>query len=170
LAGFLRYTVLLLLINIPLQRSIKQGFQKNCMYGSQLAPDLASLYRKLKNAIMITQYQVSSLIREEIPQLALNNCPTKASLRIYTSLNDLTDYTKHAVQDHNLNVARKCFTLAGRLYREGDRLVRFLIENIFVHAFSSILPEDHVEYLIVKSFIPETLFGIYLKQVMSSGC
>jgi hypothetical protein len=119
---------------------------------------------------MITQYNVPSLLREEIPQLVRNSHPVKASLEIYTSMHHFTDYTKHAVQEHNLNSARKCFTLAGKLYRDGDRLVQFLIENIFVYAFSSFMPQEHTEKLIVRAMIPDALYKVYLKQVMSSGC
>ncbi len=119
---------------------------------------------------MITQYEVPSLLKEEIPQLAGKMYLSKVSLQIYSSINYFSDYTKHAVEDHNFNLARKCFALAEKLYREGDRLVRLLIETSFIYSFSSFMPRDRAEKLIVRSIIPEKLYSIYLKQVMQSGC
>jgi hypothetical protein len=119
---------------------------------------------------MITQYEVTSLLKDTIPQLAGKTYPAKVSLQIYSSINYLSDYTKHVVEEHNFNLARKCFALAEKLYREGDRLVRLLIENSFIYSFSSFMPKDRAEKLMVRSLIPENLYGIYMKQVMQTGC
>ena len=119
---------------------------------------------------MITQYEVPSLLRQEIPQLVEKTYPSKVSLEIYTSIHSFIDFTRHAVEDHNLTLAKKCFALAGNLYRNGDRMVRLIIENSFIYSFSSLMPQDRIEKLIVKSMIPDSLYAVYLKQVMSSGC
>lgn len=76
---------------------------------------------------MITQYEVSHLLKDEIPQLEEKTYPAKLSLEIYAAMNYFTDYTRHAVKEHDLICARKCFALAEKLYRQGDKLVRLLI-------------------------------------------
>jgi len=119
---------------------------------------------------MITQYEVSSMLREEIPQLAGKVYPSNISLEVYASMNYFSDFTKHAVQKHDFNLAKKCFALAERLYRQGDRIVRSLIENIFVYGFSDFFPDDKTERLVIRSIIPPKLYSLYINQVMQSGC
>jgi len=122
---------------------------------------------------MITQYEVPLLLKEEIPQM-----PAHAKLvasrfittDIYTSINSFSAYTKHAVEEHNFTLARKCFAIAEKLYRQGDAMVRLLIENVFVYSFSSFIPEIRVDKLIIKTMIPAVLYAVYIKQVTGSGC
>lgn len=119
---------------------------------------------------MITQYEANSLLKEEIPQLAGKIYPSRISLEIYASMNYFSDYTKHAIEQHDFNVAKKCFALAEKLYRQGDRIVRLLVENIFVHRFSDFLTNDKVERVVVKSMIPPALYSLYNRQMMQKGC
>ena len=126
-----------------------------------------------KYTSMIRPYEVPFLLQEAIPQM-----PVTATVQahafpatdIYCWLNSFSGYTRHAVADHNFGLAKKCFSIAEMLYRQGDNRVRLLIENIFVYSFSSMLPADRVEKLIVKNGIPSALYAVYLKQVMSTGC
>ena len=115
---------------------------------------------------MITQYEVSSVLREEIPQLTWKVYPSAISLEVYVSMNYFSDYTKHAVEEHDFNLAKKCFALAEKLYRQGDRIVRLLIENIFVYGFSGFLFNNKVERTVVKSMIPPLLYSLYIRQMV----
>ncbi|QEC44779.1 DUF7674 family protein [Pseudobacter ginsenosidimutans] len=119
---------------------------------------------------MITRYEVPVLLKATIPDLQQTCMPAKASLEIYVAMNSFTDLTRHAVEDHNMNLAKRCFTLAEKLYREGDSLVKLLIENCFVYSFSLFMPKDRHEMLIVESMIPASLYNLYVKQVSASGC
>lgn len=76
---------------------------------------------------MITHYEVPALIRREIPSLAGIAHSGRVTLEVYCSLHDLTDCARNSVEEHNFNLAKKCFILAERLYRHGDRTVRMLI-------------------------------------------
>lgn len=118
---------------------------------------------------MITQYEVPGLLREEIPALTAQPFPGRASLEIYASINSFTDYTKHAVLDHDLNPAGKCFAFAEKLYRNGDALVKLLIENSFIYSITSYMPFDAVEKNKVKAIIPAKLYDVYVKQVTHNG-
>lgn len=119
---------------------------------------------------MITQYEVGSLLRREIPQLTGKVCPSKLSLEVYAFMNYFSDYTRQVVEENNFSMARKCFALAERLFRHGDRMVRMLVENIFVFSFSSFLPGNNAERKVIMSMIPADLYSLYIKQVMQSGC
>lgn len=118
---------------------------------------------------MISQFEVSALLRTEIPQLADKICPSKVSLEVYAFMNYFSDYTKHNIEAHNFNAARKCFALADKLFRHGDAIVRMLIENVFVFGFSAFLPTPGLERSMVLSMIPDKLYRLYLKQVMQSA-
>ena len=118
---------------------------------------------------MITQYEANTLLRQELPQLYGKIYPSRVSLQVYATFNYFSDYTIHAVQEHNFNVAKKCFILAERLFRHGDNLVRMLIENVFVYGFSSMLPTDKAERKIIRSIIPDDLYALYIKQVTHVG-
>lgn len=119
---------------------------------------------------MITRYEVPVLLKESIPGLDKTCIPTRASLEIYVAMNSFTDITRNAVADHNMNLAKRCFSLAEKMYREGDSLVRMLIENCFVYSFSLFMPKDRNELMIVEEMIPESLYNVYVKQVSASGC
>ena len=119
---------------------------------------------------MITQYEIPSLLRQEMPTMTTHIRPCRASLEIYASINDFTDYTKHAVEEHDFSLATKCFALAEKLYRNGDRIVKLLIENSFIYSITSFMPADHMERLRIRAIIPDKLYSLYLKQVTQSGC
>ncbi len=119
---------------------------------------------------MINQYEVPGLLRQAIPAMHVHVCSCKPSLEVYVFVNDFIHYTKHAVEEQDFNLAKKCFTLADKIYCNGDKLVKTLIENSFVYAISSLLPVDSKERMQVRAIIPNRLYSLYLKQVMQSSC
>lgn len=119
---------------------------------------------------MITQYDVTPLLKKEIPQLVEKVYPARISLQVYVSMNYFSEYTKHAVEEHDFNLAKKCFALANKLYSEGDRMVRLLVENIFVYSFSAFPFANKEEGVAVKSIIPPLLYALYIRQALKSGC
>ncbi len=118
---------------------------------------------------MITQYEVSSLLKEELPTIAGDQYPARFTMDIYKSVQCFSDYTKHAVLDHNLQLAKKCFALAGKIYRNGDNMVKNVIENTFVFSFTSFMPKDRIE-TDPSVYYSCCLYTAYMKQVMGSGC
>ena len=118
---------------------------------------------------MITQFELPGILREEIPAMSTQALPGRASLEIYAAINSFSDYTKHAVQEHDLTLAGKCFALAERIYRNGDRLVKLLIENSFIYSLSSYMPMEPSERKQIKAIIPAKLYDIYVKQVSHGG-
>lgn len=119
---------------------------------------------------MITQFQATNLLKQQIPGLSAVNCPIRASLEIYSSINFFSDYTKHSLEEHDFPQAKKCLSLADNLYRHGDSIVRMLIENSFIYSITSVMSSDPTERHWIKSIIPVSLYSLYLKQVTAGGC
>jgi len=113
---------------------------------------------------MITQYEVPYFLRKVFPELELDMYTSKPSLAMYIAMNYFSDYTKHALEDHNFNQAKKCFTLAENLYLNGDRMVRLLIENSFIYTITSVMSHSRNDMFMVKSIMPDTLYKVYRKQ------
>jgi len=119
---------------------------------------------------MITQYEVSSILTQEIPQLSRREYSPQPDLNVYLFMNYFLGYTRQTVGRHQYFAAKKCFSLAERFYRQGDPVVRSLIENIFVFGLTSVLALAGTEKTLVRSLIPDTLYRLYLKQIYQSGC
>jgi len=119
---------------------------------------------------MITQYEISSILTHEIPQLSRSDYSQQADLNVYLFMNYFLGYTKRAVTRHRYLAAKKCFSLAERFYRQGDPVVRALVENIYVFGFTSLLSLAGTEKALVRSLIPDTLYRLYLRQIYQSGC
>lgn len=119
---------------------------------------------------MITQFQATSLLKQEIPGLSAIGCPTRVSLEIYSSINFFSDYTRHSLEGHHFMQAKKCLSLADKLYRHGDNIVKMLIENSFIYSVTTAMNTDASERHWVKSIIPPSLYSLYLKQVTAGGC
>lgn len=118
---------------------------------------------------MITQYEIPGLLMDEIPDLFTKINTGRVSMEIYTSIYYFTEYTRHVLEEHNFIQAKKCFIIAEKLYRYGDRMVKRLIENNFIFSFTSFMPTDTAEKLLVKSLIPDILYTLYIKQIMSNA-
>lgn len=119
---------------------------------------------------MITQYEVPAILREELHVMEDKMYPTNIAADVYKWVHYFTVYTRTAIQSHHIKTVKKCFKLAEQLYQYGDNVVKMCIENIFVYAFTSFIPKDRIERLILQSFIPASLNAVYLKQVSASGC
>jgi len=114
---------------------------------------------------MISQYEGTKLIESEFPQLTNLYKRSSLSTDIYKSVQRLLDFSKEAVLDYNLNLSRKCFALAKRLYTQGDLIIRSAIEKSFITSFSAFLQKDEVEKKRLKFFIPDDFYAIYLKEL-----
>ena len=119
---------------------------------------------------MITQYEVPDYLSHLMPAAMLQPKLGPITTSIYKDIQHLTNYTRQAVDKHNYTLAKRCFRLAEKLYNQGDVIVKNAIENIFVFSFSSIIPQGGVERIILKSYIPLTLYALYVKQVNQGGC
>lgn len=117
---------------------------------------------------MISQLEGTKLIESEFPELNRLYKRNSLSSDIYNSVQRLLDFSKEAVLDYNLNLSRKCFDLAKRLYNQGDLIIRNAIEKSFISSFSTFLQKDEIEKKRLKFFIPDDFYSIYLKELDKS--
>lgn len=107
---------------------------------------------------------------QEIPQLSRTDYSLQPDCNVHLFMSYFLNHTKRVVGRHQYFAAKKCFALAERFYRQGDPVVRSLVENIYVFGFTSMLALAGSEKTLVKSLIPDTLYKLYLKQIYHSGC
>lgn len=119
---------------------------------------------------MITQYEVPVLLKDELPNLETKTAPVHLSVNVYRSIHDFAEYTRNAVKEHHILIVKKCFNLAEKLYKQGDKIVRMCIENIYIYFFTTFMPDDRVERFILQALIPDSLNTVYLKQVSACSC
>jgi hypothetical protein len=115
---------------------------------------------------MISRYEVSQVVNDALKQKIKKLHPYSLcfnldlSLDMYTSMHDLTTIAKNAADSHDMILLKQCMNVAERLYKEGERLVKGVVENIFIYELSS---------KVSKGILPKAFYDVYLKQVMSSN-
>jgi len=128
---------------------------------------------KLKT--MISRYEASQMIDSELRYKVscLNSNRTglnvDVSFDLYRSVHDLTEIAKKAATDHDFILLKQCFAIAEKLYNNGERLVKDVLENSFIYSFSRIVPADKMEECFFKAMVPKYFYSIYLNQMMASN-
>jgi hypothetical protein len=71
--------------------------------------------------------------------------------------------------EHDYEMVAKNMSLAQKLYKEGNALVRGAIENIFIYSFSTLMTRcSAVEWRVVQTCMPAELYQIYITQILRS--
>ena len=90
---------------------------------------------------------------------------------IFSTIQSLTDQAKRLSFQHDLVGLKHCMNLVQQIYQTGNTAVKNAVENIFVFAFSSILPHcNQMEWRLVQSCMPAELYALYIRQVTKAGC
>ncbi|HEV3325001.1 MAG TPA: hypothetical protein VG052_05330, partial [Puia sp.] len=90
---------------------------------------------------------------------------------VFRAIQELTDQAKHLALEHDFAGLKNCMNRVQKIYRSGNAAVKNAVENIFIFAFSSILPHcNQVEWRLVQSCMPTELYTIYVRQVTRAGC
>jgi hypothetical protein len=90
---------------------------------------------------------------------------------LFSAIQELTDQAKHLALQHDFAGLKNCMSRVQRIYRSGNTAVKNAVENIFIFAFSSILPHcNQVEWRLVQSCLPADLYAVYVRQVTKAGC
>ncbi|MET0244061.1 MAG: hypothetical protein ABW174_11360 [Flavitalea sp.] len=119
---------------------------------------------------MLTEYDLPSMIRHELPASYFNGGPVQAGMEPYWLLDRLTNFTRLSLETSHLTSAKKCFILVANLYQKGNTHVKFLIENIFVYALTGMFLQAKKDNILIKSLIPPVLYEAYVRQANSGGC
>lgn len=89
----------------------------------------------------------------------------------FRAIQALTDQAKCLALEHDFAGLKTCMNHVQKMYKSGNTAVRNAVENIFVFAFSSILPHcNQVEWHLVQSCMPAELYSLYIRQIMRSTC
>jgi hypothetical protein len=90
---------------------------------------------------------------------------------IFSTIQSLTDQAKRLAFQHDLIGLKHCMNLVQQIYKTGNNTAKNAVENIFVFAFSSILPHcNQMEWRLVQSCMPTELYALYIRQVTKAGC
>ncbi len=90
---------------------------------------------------------------------------------VFSAIQELTDQAKRLAFQHDFPGLKNCMNRVQTIYRSGNAAVKNAVENIFIFAFSSILPRcNQVEWRLVQSCMPTELYSIYVRQVTKAGC
>jgi hypothetical protein len=115
---------------------------------------------------MLNQYEVPALIADEFPEIREPLAKLSNTNNIGKVIQLFARFTEENVQFHNLRVVEKCMRLADRIYVKGNETVKNAIENIFIFSFSTMRHLcDRIEWRIIQSRIPVTLYSTYIRQV-----
>lgn len=117
---------------------------------------------------MITQYEVPAIVQDCLPDLSLRQYPTRLSLVIYATMNEFSDYTHHALENNDLELAKKCFSIADLMYKEGDKVVRSTIENSFVATLSDIMVVSLDKMFMLKAMLPKALYKLAVQHTLNN--
>jgi hypothetical protein len=90
---------------------------------------------------------------------------------IFSAIQELTDQAKRLAFQHDFAGLKNCMNRVQQIYKSGNAAVKNAVENIFIFAFSSILPRcNQVEWRLVQSCMPAELYTLYVRQVTRAGC
>ena len=118
---------------------------------------------------MISQIEAVHLIESEFPQLAKLYKRSALTSDIYKSIQRLLDFSREAVLDYNLNLSRKCFSVAKTLLIQGDKIIRAAIEKSFIYSFSPFVNRGEAEIKRLKFFVPDDFYNIFLHKIENPG-
>lgn len=115
---------------------------------------------------MLNEYEIPAFIGTKLPEIECDLKDLYLPKNIHDSIQVLTDYTKKKALANDLKKVEKCLALAEKMYQKGNAEVKRSVVNIFVLSFPCLkLACSAEEWRKLLSFIPSTLFGLYLRQV-----
>ena len=118
---------------------------------------------------MYKQNDIKVVLANELPGITSEMMNTENVDSAYKCVHTLKGYTFAQVKGHNLKEAKSCFQVASKLHKSGDKTVKSAIENVFVYSFSYLPVANTAELKTIKGLIPQTLYALYMNQVMHQG-
>jgi len=116
---------------------------------------------------MLGKEDISEYVQKEMPEL-VGVLKADESKNVYDIIRHMLKYTKSQVIRHNLTAAKKCMTLAEKLYYKGNNAIKNAIENVFVCSFSHAFFHDEDKIKEIMDIVPDKLYKLYRKQLINS--
>ncbi len=115
---------------------------------------------------MINDSQVREVITSEIPRMAIDFSMLKDDSSLCRAIACFADYTREAIQDHDVDEVMACFETAYELLCDGSATVKNTVINIYVNSVSRLVEctqtvEDHVRMRFLRLFGEEYFTMIY---------
>jgi hypothetical protein len=85
---------------------------------------------------------------------------------VYKQAERFAEITKRAIITGNIIRAKKCLTLAEKLFETGSQETRNAISNVYVFSVSSFMELKHCS---ISNLFPKSLKAEYVKQINTSG-
>ena len=106
---------------------------------------------------------ISQAIENEIPDLKQEVSLTESErkhINLFQTILCFSAYTEKMILSGNLNQVKRCLTVAEKLYKKGDEMVKVAFEHIYI-------PRLHLEmadrnHITVRAMLPFCLMRIYL--------
>lgn len=118
----------------------------------------------------MNQYEVPACIEDELPEIKDELKTVSPVVNVFKTLQCLTGYTRKMIAAHDFKTAKKCFSLAGKIYETGNAVVKNAVENVFVYAFPSMFCRcEETERNRLYALMPMSLYTAYIGQVIRSG-
>ncbi len=116
---------------------------------------------------MITQFDVSTCLVEQLPEIRTNLNYSYPTLNIFKTIRCLVDHTRSKMEQHDMQGVKNCLDTAEYIYSRGNKPVKNIIENIFVYSFSSLFnmgSSDEKREL--QNLMPLHLYCAYVKRLI----
>lgn len=109
---------------------------------------------------MLPDAKIHLLLAQQIPGIRTEAERTVAPAKVIQAF---TAYTRRMIRNDELPEIRKCFSLAGVLYKNGSRLLRESIESVFLYGLSPLLNTP------VKSLLPVSLQNVRRQFILNNS-
>jgi hypothetical protein len=85
---------------------------------------------------------------------------------VYKQAERFAEITKKSIITGNIIRAKKCLTLAEKLFETGSQETRNAISNVYVYSVSSFMELKNCS---ISNLFPKSLKAEYIKQINTSG-
>lgn len=119
----------------------------------------------------MNKYEAPALIAAKFPMLDSELLFLTITGNINKAMSIFAGYTRNLITTRNYLKVHQCMALANMIYEQGDAIVKNAVSNIYIYSFSLMsLCCNKVEWHIIQSKIPFSLYALYIRQVMQSSC
>ncbi len=115
-------------------------------------------------------YEIPAMLEDELPAIAPSLKESALNGNATQIIKVLTHYTRSLLSLHDLPAVVKCMQVADKIYEKGNQVVRNAVENVFIYSFSGLQSAcNGLEWKLIQSKIPVTLYSAYVRQIYRSG-
>ncbi|MEO6610859.1 MAG: hypothetical protein ABIT05_16655 [Chitinophagaceae bacterium] len=116
---------------------------------------------------MITQFDVSTCLVEQLPEIRTDLNFSYPTLNIFRTIRCLVNHTRSKLEQHDMQGVKNCLDTAEYIYARGNNPVKNVMENIFIPSFSSLFSMGSSdERKELQTLMPLHLYCAYVKRLI----